>query len=305
MEITTSINNPMNKKFLIMEVVSGDALEVLRGLPQVQLLNNSDSMTQKIIEINGIWIRDHVVKLKDQWYESCNPTPFKKSLVAQYLRKHGVSVLRDGFVPIQGGHIVRVEETTYCASSCGINPVRIEKSFRAQDGHKWELESIHSFESGSSSRAIKKFDPQLKILPSLEAFPWSYHLDLVIAPLSDNKVLLSDPLMGCNHITEPLKSELQATLDYYTYLLTADGFEVIPFPVFFDPGDGTYHSPLNGLKIGKHFFYTLIKGMEGFNEFVISYAESLTGSVEFLPLYLNPSGLGKKGGLRCMSLEID
>ncbi|MCE3013199.1 MAG: hypothetical protein LW878_09065 [Proteobacteria bacterium] len=295
----------MKEKFFIMQVFDGQAVEVLKNLPEVQLLNDSTSLTQKIIQINGAWIRDHIVKLNDQWFESCNTSPQKKNIMAEFLRKQGVAIRHEGFIPIQGGHLVRLGQTVYCASSCGINPMRIERSFHAQDGHKWELETIPSFESGISSRAIKKFDPHLKVLPSLVDFPWSYHLDLVIAPLGENKILLSDPLMGCNHFSEPHKHALQVTLDYYTFLLTAQGFEVIPFPVYFDGSDGTYHSPLNGLKIGKYFFYTLIRGMDGFNQFVMSYAESLSASVEFLPVYLNPSGLGKKGGLRCLSLEID
>jgi hypothetical protein len=295
----------MTEKFFIMQVFDGPAVEVLRNLPEVKLLNESQSITQKIIQINGTWIRDHIVKLNDHWYESCNTSSQKKNVMAEFLRKQGVDIRHEGFIPIQGGHLVRVNQMVYCASSCGINPQRIEKSFRVQDGHKWELETIPSFESGVSSRSIKKFDPHLKVLPSLVDFPWSYHLDLVIAPLGENKILLSDPLMGCNHFSESHKHALQVTLDYYTFLLTAQGFEVIPFPVYFDGSDGTYHSPLNGLKIGKYFFYTLIRGMDGFNQFVMTYAECLSASVEFLPVYLNPSGLGKKGGLRCLSLEID
>lgn len=295
----------MKKKFFIMQAFDGQALEVLKSLPEVQLLNDSTSITQKIIQMNGIWIRDHIVKLNNQWFESCNRRSQKKNVMAEFLRKQGVAINPEVFIPIQGGHLVRVGQIVYCASSCGINPMHIEKSFHTQDRHKWELETIPSFESGISSRFIKNFDPHLTVIPSLVDFPWSYHLDLVIAPLGENKILLSDPLMGCNHFSESRKHALQVALDYYTFLLAAQGFEVIPFPVYFDESNGTSHSPLNGLKIGKYFFYTLIRGMDDFNQFVITYVERLSTSIEFLPVYLNPGGLGKNGGLRCLSLEID
>jgi hypothetical protein len=295
----------MQEKYFIMQLFDGQGLEVLNSLPEVKLFNDSNSITQKIIQINGPWIRDHIVKLNDHWYESCNASSQKNKVMAEFLRKQGITIRHEGLIPIQGGHLVRLNQTVYCASSCGINPQRIEKKIRSQDRQLWEQETISSFESGASSRAIKRFDSHLKVIPSLVDFPWSYHLDLVIAPLGDNKILLSDPLMGINHFSEPHKHALQTALDYYTFLLTAEGFDVIVFPVFFDGSDGTYHSPLNGLRIGKYFFYTLIRGMDAFNQFVMTYAESLSASVEFLPVYLNSNGLGKKGGLRCLSVEID
>lgn len=293
--------------FLIFNAFTDESTKILEKHPEVKILKMSDVIVKKIHLANGPWIRDHIVKINENYYETCNPKGIKKIIVAEYLRRQGLKISHLNFMPIQGGHLVKMNGENYCASSCGVNFSQTLLDFSTHTHHSWEYESLEEFKKGESSAVINKLDPKIKVIPSLREFPWSFHLDLLVAPLSTKEILLSNPLLGINVFTPEQKDSLQNTLSYYQHLFEAYGFKIYHFPTYLELGGQKpiFHSPLNGLMIDKCFYFTLIEGMDEFNNFTLQYTQSLTLPVEFKPIFLPLSALGKGGGLRCLSLEFD
>ena len=277
----------------------GSIEQDLTGLPLTEFISAGSLLSNKLKLLGETWVRDQIVWLGDGIHETLNSKGSSQYLITAFLESRGLTVRSDHFLPMQGGHVVKTPRYTLCASSAGIDPFGKGQEMARGLRQSWPLESLSRFLTGESRRALLAF-PQLTPVPSLDPLPWSYHADLMLFPLGGNLLLLADPSAGtcASQVSSPMR-EAQLWLSDYLQVL---GYELLPFPLYYRASDGKFHSPLNGLIIEGTYYFTLLTGMDDFNEDVLAYAQERL-PVPSKPVYLPQDLLGSGGGLRCLSLD--
>ncbi len=270
----------------------------LRTLPGVELIPHESVVSKKMYLHQEIWLRDQVLWIDGVAHETLNTRAQQQYIITSLLTERGVRVETNHYLPFQGGHVLQNAEDTFCASSCAIDQYQHQRGFDRGAREKWGAESLEQFQSGESTRFIRRHLPQATVLPSLLGLPWSYHADLS-ACLIGKLALLSDPSL---FFVSELESRIEEGVRQTERLLQESGYSVLRFPLYFDPAASLFHAPLNGLVLADCFYYTLIDGMTEFNDFVKSYVrENVSFRAE--PVFFPKTFLGSGGGLRCLSLQ--
>jgi len=241
-----------------------------------------------VLYAKDFWIRDYIFQSFNQLYRAGFKTD-KKSFYPPLLTKVFDFKLENSPVTMDGGEVIVIDDLTLTSNLDYYNHVK----------NQINIEYIE---------LDKKFS-------------YFYHLDLVVSPLSKDKVLLSNPFILNYYQNKNFehKTQMIAEIERIRQRLINIGFKnVIDFPVVLKENkEGMIEidnkakdciTPLNalvnGLHTESHFYYSWmdirIKSLQDeLDQFLRLFKEKNLRRVE-----LRDRLYDKLGGLRCLSSEV-